>query len=1298
MIFTTVQNDLDSIVMGTSKLSNQIGILHASFKDISATLSAGQGLKGLKNLFANTNTNVITQEDLEKLKNYREQLVLTGDKEMALADTMVGASRGARDLANSVDASSEGVAKLDKSLKDVQIVEQGYIGTTISAKLATVALQAAFSFGLAVAIQAVVRVLSDLIHFQERQAEAAREQAERSGETAKKAKEEADSIEELIKKYEKLKSSEDLDASGREEIRNIQSEITKLVGTQADNLDLVNGKLDDELEKLRNISKQKAEDNLPKYRTAASDAMNETLQSKEGFGRFEIDGSTDGMGYKQRQGLFRIFSAYASKSGNYWMGSRDNPVGEFVGNKDDFQVLDTFRIDFAKITYLYRKEALDKALKFLEESLENPNGSDVYNRLSRYRTQLDEFIRQRQETLAQFVVGALVSDDYSDRDVNSLDDYKTLRQDIINDLMEDSTVKEGLRQGFIDEDWIANQADDYLAGLTKLSTYNEQFVQETKSAADDVGVAVENAGKKFASLKELFESKDGDNTLSDRIKTYRENINALNTALEQYRNDDFGDGGFNAYFLDLIDKFPQLAEHTDDLDVAITNLMNSMDADIAEDFDNQINKLSSASAVSALESVKERVISTRQAVSDLRTTLEGATSAFSTIKSAVDEWSEKGVLAADTLSNVLKLEPQYLNLLVDENGQLNLNSENYAKLVKAKLENLLVTQMQSSFNSIFSLTVEQAEAYAAAEAYDVETESIYSLLEAQMRLSLNQAREKDIANNTDAYTKAILRTAQAYSPLVSMVESYDFAAEQANKTNSEGTSALDEQKKALENQKKALEDSKKALEDYKNDLSEAQSAIKSLIDAVTDYIKQQKEDEKDALQERKDAFDELIEKEKEELAAKKESAKFDEELADKQNAYAKNKLSADIASLDDSAAGRKSQKQANDALADTRKDLVSALADHEYDIRVKALDQLKEKNDEYYDNETKKIDDYLSNARQLYEDACSMIENDTGDLYNKLWDYTYKHTTQTRAEFNHMWSAAQSAMDKYGVDQIGVISVMEYLQGEIYNTETQINNLDIAIDDLSGTIDNVSSSIDNMANTSLSNVASKIDEIRQRYEQLLREMGNSSGQVEVSATWRGKTYSQTANDSDSAINSVADMILQDMKRAGIVVGSEASRERPRIIQAIRDSIGKHTISNGIEGRVRAYASGTNAASGGLSLVGERGAELRVLNSGDGILKNQIVRGLTALGTNPAQFLAEAGQKMLATLFGNRMKSNFGIINKDSTISPSISIVVQGDATQSTLNALEVYAKKISDDTIRRIQSETLRRTYSSRVR
>lgn len=58
-----------------------------------------------------------------------------------------------------------------------------------------------------------------------------------------------------------------------------------------------------------------------------------------------------------------------------------------------------------------------------------------------------------------------------------------------------------------------------------------------------------------------------------------------------------------------------------------------------------------------------------------------------------------------------------------------------------------------------------------------------------------------------------------------------------------------------------------------------------------------------------------------------------------------------------------------------------------------------------------------------------------------------------------------------------------------------------------------------------------------------------------------------------------------------------------------------------------YASGTKSASGGLSLVGENGPELRVLNQGDGILPNSITDNLWRWGSmTPSDMLTSLAQK------------------------------------------------------------------------
>lgn len=53
-----------------------------------------------------------------------------------------------------------------------------------------------------------------------------------------------------------------------------------------------------------------------------------------------------------------------------------------------------------------------------------------------------------------------------------------------------------------------------------------------------------------------------------------------------------------------------------------------------------------------------------------------------------------------------------------------------------------------------------------------------------------------------------------------------------------------------------------------------------------------------------------------------------------------------------------------------------------------------------------------------------------------------------------------------------------------------------------------------------------------------------------------------------------------------------------------------------------YATGTTSAKGGLSLVGEKGTELRVLNRGDGIIPAEITKNLMEFGVDPAKMIMD----------------------------------------------------------------------------
>lgn len=87
------------------------------------------------------------------------------------------------------------------------------------------------------------------------------------------------------------------------------------------------------------------------------------------------------------------------------------------------------------------------------------------------------------------------------------------------------------------------------------------------------------------------------------------------------------------------------------------------------------------------------------------------------------------------------------------------------------------------------------------------------------------------------------------------------------------------------------------------------------------------------------------------------------------------------------------------------------------------------------------------------------------------------------------------------------------------------------------------------------------------------------------------------------------------------------------IGSIIGSIGK-AIGNGLSGLIKgAHADGTMSAPGGISLVGEGGPEMRVLNSGDGIIPADVTKNLWAMGSNPYAFVSNAYKSLAGTNSG-----------------------------------------------------------------
>lgn len=159
--------------------------------------------------------------------------------------------------------------------------QQTAAGATWSLGTAMQGLKAAFLANPIGAIATAVSIATVGFSLLSSAMEAANQKAKENrnamNEAAEAANNERKSLDELIARYRELANAGDWDSSARESARQIQEDITDLVGEQADNLDLVNGKLDDQIAKLDEIrlaNAQEAKNSLETKMLDAEDQFN----------------------------------------------------------------------------------------------------------------------------------------------------------------------------------------------------------------------------------------------------------------------------------------------------------------------------------------------------------------------------------------------------------------------------------------------------------------------------------------------------------------------------------------------------------------------------------------------------------------------------------------------------------------------------------------------------------------------------------------------------------------------------------------------------------------------------------------------------------------------------------------------------------------------------------------------------------------------------------------------------------------------------------------------------------------
>lgn len=435
-----------------------------------------------------------------------------------------------------------------------------------ASKAADVAMKATNPAGwIMLAVSAVVMITQALIKANKAAEEAkkkAKELADQARENTEAAKEETNQIKDLIDQYEELAKSNnnglDYNAETRNKILEIQTEIVKLVGKEADGIDLINGKYEEQLAILGGLNQsqyEKQRENALAELTSAEKASQDMLiegneapwyKSISGY-RFQVDATEPGLKETSREtidrlqkfvqeiseasGLQIVDDLYSGRNqvgifgGSLSKGKNFTSADKYFGENSTYEAGVGINIDTTDSEKAYHQ--LTAIINVMESGGYWKDMDELYRSLISARDQVEEYatnLSSAREEVLDSTIGVLGADDV--REIDSLEDFKKFREALQNDVLSDSEIDNFIKNGNMTAEDVAEAVDDWLALYA--SKWFDAFNEEQSSAII--------TSKSFLDI--LNEIEGEFNALDDAVKSIEENgivsADAIRELLEEY--------------------------------------------------------------------------------------------------------------------------------------------------------------------------------------------------------------------------------------------------------------------------------------------------------------------------------------------------------------------------------------------------------------------------------------------------------------------------------------------------------------------------------------------------------------------------------------------------------------------------------------------------------------------------------------------------------------------------------------------------------------------------------------------
>jgi TP901 family phage tail tape measure protein len=920
------------------------------------------------------------------------------------------------------------------------------------------ALSFAMGTGLMLAVTAITMAVT-------KYSQSIEEAKKRSKELTQQYDDEQKTLSEQLIKYkeleEKLKDSNlsvSENKSIKEQLLTIQDTLVEKFGLEADAIDIVNGKYDDQIEKLNILSKQKANE----YVALNEEGYRNAKQTVEGRGTYSLTGD---YGNQMSDELVNYLSTYKGLN-------VEKITQGILGSGAKVSVSDVTKEGlFNALTSLYNDLGND-----LESSQEI---SDFQSKISKMLTSIDmQEINSAKSTVEAYTKAQVISNDtlrpLYERTKQAIDDYNYALENG-NGVKEAKYNLETIKSEISDNVNLIDGSETVFASLFDSITTGTQTTDNALNNEEQSILSLSEALETLSKNSKLIESVKNEfkelgtvstDTLNDIISIYPELENVikdyisgainkddllaeLNNAYQtDYDNYIFAVLGKKAtdkeFYDDVLDKLPNwVSEQADAYGIDLSNFSNLQTAklELAKQYHEKLALLNKA----------QDILSSGSFTAGFNSDYTGSTQSL--IDQMQSNFIEKLRGDADTISSIINGIDTSLNIKGYTPSKVDADTTDKAKKAAEEAEKArqkAIQDVKDKFSKeddtnkflLDTGKIDESEYYKRLQALNkkyFEGKKDFLAEDRQNQVAYykwdKEQLEKSVKDKLQAISDSTDRILSLYdksqSQMKDIGDSYTDGSDEQIEAYSKGLSNVSKEIAYINGQIKKLNDMR-AKGDFKGNedeytsqlktlqdaLADTTSSYKTFTDAMADSVKSQQDDIADhfekrqekiikSLEDERKAYDDIIDAQKELIDLKekqrdyeKSIAKQTKEISQIENRMAELQLAANTGDRQAEAELRKLDEER----AEKKDALNEDIHDNEIDLQKTALDKAKDDYDKLHE----------SKMTALEEEHKKQID-DINDIYNNMIITIKNSANMLDSEFGTKIQGYLSQLNNFGI-------------------------------------------------------------------------------------------------------------------------------------------------------------------------------------------------------------------------------------------------------------------------------------------